>query len=140
MAEQESLLNLDTKELNAYWVDPKQNLIIPANPLHYAAHKYQIILQRLDIQASKNPAQFNSGNYIAIMEKLEKLWEAINNGETTIAVHDKPGVSGAGGQPDAPTVGEGASATVDTGISADNPFAGKRPDSVRTVAVPASVS
>lgn len=140
MAEQESLLNLDTKELNAYWVDPAQPLLVPANPLHYAAHKYQIILQRLDIQASKNPAQFNSGNYIAIMEKLEKLWEQINNGETTIAVHDKPGVSDSSGQADSRKVGDGASAPVDTTVSADNPFAGKGSNTVRAVAVPASVS
>jgi hypothetical protein len=138
--EQAQLLDTETKELNAYWVDPAQPLLVPVNPLHYAAHKYQIILQRLDVQASKNPAQFNSGNYIAIMEKLEKLWEAINNGEKTIAVHDKPGVADPSGQEDTSALGDRTALGLDSGVSADNPFAGKRSDSVRAVAVPADVS
>lgn len=76
--EQATLLDVSTKQYDPYWVDPQQPLAVPNNPLHYAAHKYQLILARLDQQAVKNPAQFNSGNYIAIMEKLEKLWEQIN--------------------------------------------------------------
>jgi hypothetical protein len=76
--EQATLLDVSTKQFDPYWVDPQQPLQVPNNPLHYAAHKYQLILARLDQQAVKNPAQFNSGNYIAIMEKLEKLWEKIN--------------------------------------------------------------
>lgn len=76
--EQATLLDVSTKQYDPYWVDPQQPLQVPNNPLHYAAHKYQLILARLDSQAVKNPAQFNSGNYIAIMEKLEKIWQQIN--------------------------------------------------------------
>jgi len=76
--EQATLLDINTRQFDAYWVDPQQPLQVPTNPLHFAAHKYQLILARLDVQAAKNPAQFNSGNYIQIMEKLEKLWETIN--------------------------------------------------------------
>lgn len=76
------LLDTDTKEIDAYWVDPAQPLKIPVNPLHYTAHKYQLMLERLDLQARRNPAQFNSGNYIAIMEKLENLLEQISKEQT----------------------------------------------------------
>lgn len=76
--EQATLLDLNSRQFDAFWVNPQQPLQVPTNPLHYAAHKYQLILARMDVQAVKNPAQFNSGNYIQIMEKLEKLWEQIN--------------------------------------------------------------
>lgn len=122
--EQATLLNIDTKELNAFWVDPSQPLLIPVNPLHYAAHKYQIILQRLDLQAQKNPAQFNSGNYIAIMEKLEKLWESINNGEKSIAVHDEGALDENGDSIPAQEMGNPATISMGVGVSADNPLAG----------------
>lgn len=123
-AEQATLLNLDTKEITPDWVDPKQPLLVPVNPLHYTAHKYQIILARLDLQAKNNPAQFNSGNYILIMEKLEKLLEQINKGVTTVEAPDKSGVAKNGDEGAAPEVGEGATISVAPGISADNPLSG----------------
>lgn len=121
--EQATLLNIDTKEISAYWVDPGQPLLVPTNPLHYAAHKYQLILARLDKQAARNPAQFNSGNYVLIMEKLEKLWEQINKGDT-VAVHGSPEVATDGDETAAPAMGNGNAAGVRAGISADNPLAG----------------
>lgn len=95
LMEQAQLLDLETREFDPFWVDPNQPLQVPINPLHFAAHKYQIILARLERQAAKNPAQFNSGNYILIMEKLEKLWEAINDGKTSKAL-DEGNVAGVG--------------------------------------------
>lgn len=123
--EQGTLLDLDTRELNAYWVDPQQPLQVPTNPLHYAAHKYQLILQRLDIQAAKNPAQFNSGNYIAIMEKLEKLWQDINQRDGIISeTHDGGAVDPDGDEETTAGVGERTPLGVVAGVSPDNPFSG----------------
>lgn len=120
--EQPTLLNLDTKEITPDWVDPNQPLLVPVNPLHYTAHKYQIILAQLDRQAKNNPAQFNSGNYILIMEKLEKLYEQINNGETSLAVHDKGNLAKDGDEGAAPAMGKGNAVGVRLGVSADNPL------------------
>lgn len=119
---QATLLNLESKEYNPYWVDPQQPLQVPVEPLHAMAHRYQLILARLDVMAQKNPAQFNSGNYIAIMEKLEKIWERINAGESTIQTNNEGGVAGQGDDQAAPEVGQGASAGVATGVSPDNPL------------------
>ncbi len=133
--DQTALLDTNTKAINPYWLDPNQPLLVPVNPLHYAAHKYQIILARLDRQAERNPAQFNSGNYIAIMEKLEKLWERINKGETTTDEPNTPtpndsGAMGglSGGAPAA--VGQAAPAGLDNGVPPQNPFSGARVHSV----------
>lgn len=137
--EQATLLNLESKEFNPYWVDPAQNLVVPVSPLHYAAHRYQIILARLDVQAEKNPAQFNSGNYIAIMEKLEKLWEKINKGDTTSGEHDASGMVEVGDDETTSAMGEGAPPSVAVGISADNPFSRKGNNPVQPVPVPTDV-
>jgi hypothetical protein len=122
--EQATLLDINTKDLNPYWVDEKQPLKVPVNPLHYEAHKYQILLNRLDIQAAKNPAQFNSGNYIQVMDKLSRIWDAINRGETLSEVLDKSRV-GQDRQPSAAAgVGETATPGLGLGVSADNPITG----------------
>lgn len=74
---QTPLLDLTGKELNAMWVDEKQALFIPNNPLHFKAHKYQVLLSRLDKQAQNNPAQFNSTLYKATLDEYIKLVEQI---------------------------------------------------------------
>ena len=114
VAEQAQLLNTETKEITPDWIDPSEPLKVPVNPLHYAAHKYQLILERLDKQAIRNPAQFNSGNYIQIMEKLEKLWEAINKGQSVNEVLDAGNVASGGNAGGSPPNGSGKSISMDT--------------------------
>jgi hypothetical protein len=80
---QTTLLDLKTITISPYWVDPKQDLIVPVNPLHYKAHKLQLLLQRLDFQAEKNGAQFNSSTYLAVLNEYTKCIELINKGETS---------------------------------------------------------
>ncbi len=119
-AEQAQLLNTDTKEITPDWIDPLSPLKVPVNPLHYAAHKYQLILDRLDKQATRNPAQFNSGNYIAIMEKLEKLWQAINEGKTVNDLDEgKLAPSGRPGNP--PANGNLKPISMGSGVPTDDP-------------------
>ena len=126
---QVAMLDLDGKEYNAYWVDEKQNLFIPNNPLHFKAHKLQVLLARLDNQAAKNPAQFNSKNYIDALNEYTRCIKMINEGLTDDEVLDKGGMdSERAGNSKAPHVGEGASSSLDLGISADNPFAGQGSD------------
>lgn len=67
------MFDLSGKEFNAYWVDEKAPLFIPNNPLHWKAHKLQILISRLDKQSERNPAQFNSKNYIDALNEFEKL-------------------------------------------------------------------
>lgn len=121
--EQVGLLDITTRELDVNWVDPNQPLLIPTNPDHYIAYRYQKILDRLEKQAKNNPAQFNSGNYIALMEKLEKLWEKINGG-ANVQIHDSGAVETDGLDSPEAGMGEAAPAGVAAGISPDNPFSG----------------
>jgi hypothetical protein len=122
--QQTTLLDLSSKELNAYWVDPAQPLIIPLNPLHWRAHELQLLLQILKVQAQNNPAQFNSKNYIETLNEYTRAVQAINDGKTADELLDKGEVGGGGDAGAAPKMGDGDAAGVDSGISADNPLAG----------------
>lgn len=98
--EQQALLDISSKQFDPYWVDEKQKLLIPNNPLHYKAHKLQILLDLLATQAKKNPAQFNSKNYIEALGEYTKCIEAIKRGDHEIL--DEGGVA-AGGHSEAET-------------------------------------
>lgn len=88
---QQALLDISTQQFDPYWVDEKQKLLIPNNPLHYKAHKLQILLDLLATQAKKNPAQFNSKNYIEALGEYTKCIEAIKRGDHEIL--DEGGVA-----------------------------------------------
>ena len=122
--EQGTLFNLKSKEIDPYWVDPKQPLKIPAEPLHVKAHRLQLLLERLDNQAAKNAAQFNSANYMAILNEYIKTVEQIKEGKTAGELL-KSGSLGNGGDAgrQAP-MGDGTAPGVGAGVSADNPAAG----------------
>lgn len=128
---QGTLLDLDAKEINPSWIDDKQPLLVPVNPLHAKTHRLQVLLARLDKQAANNPAQFNSKNYIDTLNALARCWERINAGEITDDESDgtDSGNNQGGlaevrrsGEPGA--VGDRITPRVGTGISADNPFTG----------------
>lgn len=119
-AGQTALLDVTGKEFNAMWIDEKQSLFIPNNPLHFKTHKLQILLARLDKQAEKNPAQFNSTTYLAVLNEYTKCAKDINEGKD--ADDDTPEVVGLGDNETAPAMGERVAAGVDNGISADNPL------------------
>jgi len=121
--EQRSMFDLSGREFNAMWVDEKQPLFIANNPLHWKAHKLQILIARLDKQAEKNAAQFNSANYIAAVNELEKCMEKINDQGELDALHDESGL-GEISEERSDTVGARNASGLDTGVSADNPFAG----------------
>ena len=125
---QPALLNLETKNISPYWVDPEQPLKVPVAPVHFEAHKLQLILERLENQAERNPAQFNSGNYLSILNKLAVLWERINNGETNVLDEGEVASSrdGAGTQ----IVGATIPLGMDSGISTNDPTPGERPSPV----------
>lgn len=119
--EQSTLLDLESKEINADWVDPNQPLKVPRNPLHWKAHELQLLLQILKKQASRNPAQFNSKNYIDTLTEYTKCIKAINDGKDEVL--DEGGVdSPRTGSSETSPVGAGASVSVGAGISADNPL------------------
>lgn len=118
---QNTLFDLSGKEYNAYWVDEKAPLFIPNNPLHWKAHKLQILVSRLELQAQKNPAQFNSRNYIDSLNELEKLMTQITErADSEFNARDMADNGDAG---EAAPVGKGNAPSVDSGISADNPTA-----------------
>ena len=118
---QQSLLDLSGKQFNINWVDDKQPLFIANNPLHWKAHKLQILIGRLEKQAERNPAQFNSRNYIDAVNELERCMIKINKG-VTADVLESDDLEGIGNDAATPTMGEGASISMDTRISSDNPF------------------
>lgn len=122
-AVQESMFDLSGKEFNAYWVDEKAPLFIPNNPLHWKAHKLQILISRLEVQASKNPAQFNSKNYIDALNEFQNLVEQIGRKAKDENV-DEGGLAQGWNEGAAREVGEGTSPSVAAGVSTDNPLAG----------------
>ncbi len=122
---QPALINLETKDISPYWVDPDQPLRIPLNPLHFEAHKLQLILERLEVQAERNPAQFNSGNYLLILNKLAVLWERINDGKTTVL--DEGEMDGSRDGTGAQIVGSTIPLGVDSRVRANDPTPGERP-------------
>jgi hypothetical protein len=123
--EQATLLDLSGKEFNLMWVDEQQPLFVANNPTHWKAHKLQVALDRMEKQQKTNPAQFNATVYFAALDKLGDLMAEINKGELD-EVLDTAGVADERtGRSKAPHVGDGASAGVHTGVSADNPFAGQ---------------
>lgn len=117
---QSTLFDLTGKEFNAYWVDEKAPLFIPNNPLHWKAHKLQALLSRLEIQAQKNPAQFNSKNYIDVLNELERLMTQIT--ERPDDELDEGAVASIGDEGAAPTMGEGVATSVGVGVSTNNPL------------------
>lgn len=123
VADQPKLFNTDTKEIYPSWIDPNQPLKVPVNPLHYEAHKLQVLLARLDRQAETNPAQFNSTNYINTLDRFTKLCEAINTGKNLDEVLGSDDLASNGNGSAADAVGEGNTSSMGVTISADNPTA-----------------
>lgn len=124
--QQTPLFDLSGREFNAMWVDEKAPLFVANNPLHWQAHELQVLAARLKKQSERNPAQFNSTTYLSVLDKLRKCMDEIN-GELPNSPTVQDSVPGSSievalGETNAPTVG--------AGISADNPFAGKRPNPV----------
>lgn len=117
---QNTLFDLSGKEFNAYWVDEKAPLFIPNNPLHWKAHKLQILVNRLEVQAQKNPAQFNSKNYIDALDELTKLLNQIS--ERAEDELDKGRLAESRDGSAAPAMGEGIAPSMVAGVSADNPL------------------
>lgn len=129
VVEQVPLLDLNGRELNAMWVDENQPLFIPNNPLHWKAHKLQIALAKMEKQQERNPAQFNSTTYLAMLNQYTEVMDEVNK-ELKIADANKLLESGEVAQGGTERSGSeeicvGESNGVDPGISADNPFAGK---------------
>ena len=128
--QQTTLLDLSGREFNQLWVDDNAPLFVANNPLHWKAHKLQVALARLDKIAEKNPAQFNSNVYMATLDKLAELMEQINNNEMVAqanAVLEQSEMDqGDTGRSETEEIRDGKSDGMDSGISADNPFARPR--------------
>lgn len=125
--QQTTLLDLNGREFNQLWVDDNAPLFVANNPLHWKAHKLQVALARLDKIAEKNPAQFNSNVYMATLDKLGELMEQINNNEMVAKANEVLGQSevdqGSAERGGSEEIRDRKPDGVDTGISADNPFA-----------------
>lgn len=118
---QNTLFDLSGEKFNINWVDEKQPLFIANNPLHWKAHKLQVLITRLDKQAQNNPAQFNSKNYIMAVNELKIVMEEIK-GVKTDEVLESPGLGADRDAGAAQTVGEGNTVGMGFGVSADNPI------------------
>lgn len=104
---QKTLFDLSSKEIHAYWTDEKQPLTIPNNPLHWKAHKLQVLLEVLMKQAKNAPSQFNSKNYIDALDKYTETINAIKTGKDSSdeTVLDKGKVASIGDTGATPTHG-----------------------------------
>ena len=122
------LLNLNTKNISPYWIDPTQDLVMPVNPLHFEAHKLQLLLKRLDMLLDNNrTAQFSMTNYLLVLEKFTSICKQINkegSGGGADGDNNKSGTMDEDGIIDAAqAVGEGNASSLGATISSDNPFA-----------------
>lgn len=95
----------------------RQNLDIPKNMLRYKARKLQIALRVMDNLLASQPTQFSAKTYLDLLNEFEKV---VN--EIKVKGYDKRGMAEEGKSMGAPDMGEGTSAGVDTGVSANNPF------------------
>lgn len=91
---QTALLDLTGREFNQLWVDENAPLFVANNPLHWKAHKLQVALNRLELIAQKNPAQFNSTVYMATLDKLGDLMDLINKGNASGSILDEGKMGG----------------------------------------------
>lgn len=94
--EQAKLFDTETKAINPYWIDPNQPLLVPKNPLHFKAHRLQILLAQLDRQVQKNPAQFNSTTYLSVLNDFTKCVQMINEGKSADDLLDEAEVDSVG--------------------------------------------
>lgn len=132
--EQVPLLDLTGREFNLMWVDEKAPLFIANNPLHWKAHKLQILAARLEKQLERNPAQFNSKTYMDVIDQLGQCMKEINEHDTVLDERELDSSRAKSGE--TPPVGKGTTTSVDSGISADNPLSGEGLHNTGTVPVP----
>jgi hypothetical protein len=123
--QQTALLDLDGQELNAMWVDESQPLFIANNPLHWKAHKFQLIVARLEKQAVNNPAQFNSTSYINAVDKLGALMEQIKGGQNGQVLESGKVDGGLPEYRGSEVSSEGKPDGVDSDVRPYNPFTGQ---------------
>ncbi len=121
--QQESMFDLSGKEFNKNFIDSSQPLFVPNNPIHWKAHKIQLLIARLEKQSESNPAQFNSKNYIDALESFEQCIKAIKEVEKNEGMDERELDQG-GDEESAQKVGERVAPSVGSGVSADNPIAG----------------
>jgi hypothetical protein len=128
-AEQTTLLDLGGKQIFRDFYDDKTPVFIPNNPLHFKAHKLEILIKNMEAQSVKNAAQFNSKNYLDAVDALMKCYEDIKEKYDEYILEQ--GVVAANGDAStAPTVGNRNAPSVGAGISADNPLTRQRPNTV----------
>lgn len=122
---QTSLFDLSGRKLNLNFVDENTTLYIPNRAKHWKAYKLQQMIRRLETQAERNPAQFNSGNFMEILNQFEKIVGEIHaETESSASGLGSPEVASDGNEERPHEVGERIALGVHTGVSADNPLAG----------------
>ena len=123
---QTTMLDLAGEYIPADWVKADQALFVPDNPLHYEAHRLQILLALLDRQAQTKPGQFNSASYITVLEKYTTICKQIKEkgAADDEEILDKGGMGSRGNDEATTSVGHREPASLDPGISTDNPLAG----------------
>lgn len=130
--QQVALLDLSGKDIDAYWVDEKQPLFVPSNPLHWKTHKLQLLLKRLDQQFKVKSNSVDSQTYLRILNEYERCCEQINN----ITKGLSPDENLESGELDSKrtsdkssaAMGSGIASGLDFGVSADNPLTGQGSD------------
>lgn len=124
--QQTTLLDLTGKEFNPMWADETTPVFIANNPLHWKAHRLQVMLDRLEKQMQSNPAQFNSQVYLRTLNNLTALMEEINGKSAGSVLESREVDEGVPEIIGSPALRPGESDGVDIGVSADNPFTRKR--------------
>jgi hypothetical protein len=121
--EQTTLLDLGGKQVFRDFYDDKTPVFVPNNPLHFKAHKLEILVKNMETQSIRNPAQFNSKNYLDAVDSLMACYEKIKEMYDE-QILESGGVAAGGNQSGARAVGQGNAPGVGVGISANNPLAG----------------
>lgn len=121
---QTTMFNLESKEMNPYWVDPDQPLKIPVNPLHVKAHELQQLWQLMKAQAKKNGAQFNATAAVNVLNEYTKCVQMINEGKTAHDLLEQGKMAGDGESGRQAPMGDGVTPSLGAGVSPTNPLAG----------------
>jgi hypothetical protein len=123
---QAGLLDVSGEKYNVNWVDEKQPLFVPNRPLHFKAHKLQVLLGMLDKQAQNRPTAFNSTNYLNVLNEYTKCVEIIRGGKPDERSNDQPvdasAMGGVGYSGTTPAMGGPATPGMGSTEQADNPL------------------
>lgn len=119
---QETLLEGEAmKKVDVTFVDFNENLKIPENPLVFKARELQVVCEKYKKFLEHKPQLFNMTSYTAALNLYIATIRELK-GEKPNASDNSSGMAGDGNETTEGALGDGVAASVDSGVSPDNPL------------------